>query len=66
MPEQEKKKKAAVEKKKLEEPAKGGMNEILKIGGQKKSPKTSEKNKFASHLGVHMELNTIEEDLHET
>ena len=33
---------------------------IEKIGG--KSPK----NKFASHLGPNMQLNTIEEDLHET
>jgi hypothetical protein len=39
MPEQEKKKKAAVEKKKLEEPAKGGMNEILKLEGKRKVQK---------------------------
>ena len=42
------------------------MGEILKLGGSKNSPKTGGKNKFASHLGVQMELNTIEEDLHET
>lgn len=34
---------------------------IEKIGGGK-----SPKNKFASHLGPNMQLNTIEEDLHET
>ena len=75
MPEEAKKKAAAAaeEKKKLEaekekekeKEKKGGMNEILKLGGGK-SPKTGDKNKFASHLGMQMELNTIEEDLHET
>ena len=41
-------------------PPKGPPGAIEKIGG--KSPK----NKFASHLGPNMQLNTIEEDLHET
>jgi hypothetical protein len=41
-------------------PPKGPPGSIEKIGG--KSPK----NKFASHLGPSMQLNTIEEDLQET
>ena len=45
----------------------GGLDEVLRIGG-KTSPKGGErepKNRFASH-GPHTQLNTIEEDLHET
>ena len=41
-------------------PPKGPLGAIDKVGG--KSPK----NKFASHLGPNMQLNTIEEDMHET
>ena len=44
------------------------MDKMVKLGG-KASPKEGEKgarNRFASHLGAATQLNTIEEDLHET
>jgi len=48
--------------------ARGGLDEMLKLGGRG-SPQNRERegNRFASsHLGPAVQLNTIEEDLHET
>lgn len=50
-------------------PPKGSLEDMLKLQG-KASPKGAEKpdtkSKFASHAGPATQLNTIEEDLHET
>jgi len=51
-------------------PSKPGGDEFMRIGS-KNSPKGKDKdaagkNRFASHLGPSGQLNTIEEDLHET
>mmetsp|Transcript_14250 Transcript_14250/g.22195 ORF Transcript_14250/g.22195 Transcript_14250/m.22195 type:complete len:122 (-) Transcript_14250:691-1056(-) len=65
-PEKEAKKKEIME---LGKPGKGMGQDILKIGG-KVSPKNGKERdhltKFASHLRPATQLNTIEEDLHET
>lgn len=48
--------------------SKGALDEMVKLGGRA-SPKSGDKevrNRFASHLGAATQLNTIEEDLHET
>ena len=69
--EEEKKKEEEKEKKKpedlnIDKPAgAGGLGEMLKLGG-KGSPKDKDSGRASSHFGPMGQLNTIEEDLHET